>query len=193
MRAVDGFSLIEMLVVLFVVVLMTSLVSLNLDSGAGQRELRERLDTLMAVAGYALDEAQFSGSDFGALFVAETDDRGESRVAVYWRQRLPEGWRQPLNSQDIFEPLRFPAGARVQLLLEGDEVLPAGATASDPLGGATPQWLLVSSGETQPGELLLRSRDADALEWRLSWDALARFEQYRGTDQESLEDYALAR
>jgi general secretion pathway protein H len=178
MRAAPGFSLVEMLVVLLVIVLMTSLVTLNLDSGAGERELRERVESLIAVAGYAVDEAQFSGSDFGALFVAAADERGEPVIEVHWRQRLPVGWRAPLESAEIFRPLRFPASTRVQLLIEGDEVVPAGAAAADPASGVTPQWLLVASGETQPGELILRRSRQTTVNWRVSWDALARFEQF---------------
>lgn len=193
MRAAPGFSLVEMLVVLLVIVLMTSLVTLNLDAGAGERELRERVESLIAVAGYALDEAQFSGSDFGALFIAGVDERGDTVIEVHWRQRLLTGWRRPLESAEIFKPLRFPAGVRVQLLIEGDERLPAGADAADPATGITPQWLLVSSGETQPGELLLRDGDDDSVRWRVSWDALARFEQFPGDEPERFGDYATAR
>lgn len=193
MRKARGFSLIEMLVVLLVIVLMTTLVTLNLDSGVGERELRERVETMIAVAGYAVDEAQFSGSDFGALFVATTDDRGEPTVTLYWRQRLAEGWRAPRESEDVFRPLQFPPSARLQLLIEGDEVLLADAAAADPRSGIAPQWLLVASGETQPGELIVRNREDDSVAWRVSWDALARFDHYRGEESESLEDYALAR
>ena len=46
-----GFSLIEILMVLFVVVLLTSLVSLNLDTGGRERELRQSLDRLLAIGG----------------------------------------------------------------------------------------------------------------------------------------------
>ncbi|MDP5071012.1 MAG: prepilin-type N-terminal cleavage/methylation domain-containing protein, partial [Congregibacter sp.] len=109
MRPHSGFSLIEMLVVLFVVVLMTSLVTLNVNSGANDRVVQEQLETLTAVAAYALDEAQFSGSDFGALFATSMNERGEPTLSVHWRQRLPQGWRAPAQSREIFSSLEFPA------------------------------------------------------------------------------------
>jgi type II secretion system protein H len=182
-RAV-GFSLIEMLVVLFVVVLMTSLVTLNVNSGARERELQERLETLMAVADYALDEARFTGSEFGLLFVLDTSERGEPQVTAHWRQRLAAGWRPPESSGEVFTPIEFPPGVRLQLLLSDQEVILADEAAARPLSGATPQWLLLPSGETEPGELTLLKRDNDALQWRLRWDALARFERFRGDDNE---------
>lgn len=181
-----GFSLIEMLVVLFVVVLMTSLVSLNVTSGSGDRELRGQVETLAAVASYALDEAQFSGSDFGVLFVNSANARGELTMTAHWRQRLPQGWREPQRSRDIFKPIQFSAETRLQLSLDGVEVLALDVDAADPRAGVVPQWLLVASGETQSGELLIRSRDTDDMLWRLRWDPLARFEQFRGDSDDAL-------
>lgn len=192
MSADRGFSLIEMLVVLFVIVLMTSLVTLNVNSGAGDRLVQERLETLVAVADYALDEAQFSGSDFGVLFAGSVNERGEPTITAHWRQRFNEGWREPQGSTDIFTPLEFPANARLQILLDDVELLPAALDAVNPAAGTSPQWLLLSSGETQTGELLIRSRDDDQLLWRLSWDALGRFEQFRGNNDETVDDYARA-
>ncbi|WOJ94912.1 type II secretion system protein [Congregibacter variabilis] len=188
-----GFSLIEMLVVLFVIVLMTSLVTLNVSSGAGDRLVQERLETLVAVAAYALDEAQFSGSDFGVLFANSVNERGEPTLTAHWRQRLNQGWRGPQDSAEVFESLEFPGNVRLQIRLDDVELLPAAMDAVDPLAGAIPQWLMLSSGETQAGELLIRNRDDDVLLWRLSWDALGRFRQFRGDNDETVDEYAVAR
>lgn len=195
-----GFSLIEMLVVLFVIVLMTGLVTLNVSSGGRDRLLQEQLESLVAVAGYALDEAQFRGSDFGVLFVNSVDASGELNVTAHWRQRLVQGWRPPEQSAQIFASVAFPASARLQIFLDGVEFLPAAedavdlaaqdAVASGP--AVSPQWLLLASGETQAGELLVRQRDDDTLLWRLRWDALGRFEQFRGNNAESVNDYAVS-
>lgn len=188
-----GFSLIEMLVVLFVIVLMTSLVTLNVNFGSSDRLVQERLETLIAVAGFALDEAQFSGSDFGVLFVNSVNERGKSTVTAHWRQRLIQGWREPQQSSEIFDSLVFPASVRLQIMLDDVELVFAANDAVDPLAGVLPQWLMFSSGETQTGELLIRDRDDDVLLWRLSWDALGRFEQFRGEDDDAVGEYAAAR
>ncbi|WP_439100288.1 pilus assembly FimT family protein [Congregibacter sp.] len=188
----QGFSLIEMLVVLFVIVLMTSLVTLNVNSGASDRIVQERLETLTAVAAYALDEAQFSGTDFGVLFANAANERGEPVVTIHWRQRLQAGWRQPQRSPELFTELEFPADTRLQISLDDVEILPVAADAADPRAGITPQWLLSASGETQAGELLIRSVDDDELLFRLVWDPLGRFEQYRGQDDASMNDYVFA-
>lgn len=185
-----GFSLVELLVVLFVIVLLTGLVSLNVNSGAGDRVLRDQIDSLRSIATYALDEAQFSGTDYGVLFVESINSYGDRVVSAHWRQRLPQGWRLPEGSPDLFEPIEFDASAELQLFLDGAEAPPVIIDVQNPLNGATPQWLLLSSGETQSGELYFTDTDnGDAL-WRIEWDVLARFEQFRGESGEPFGNYA---
>jgi prepilin-type N-terminal cleavage/methylation domain-containing protein len=188
-----GFSLIEMLVVLFVVVLLTSLVSLNLDSGAGDRAVRQRLDTLLALAGLALDEAQDSGTDLGALLLQDVDERGEAVVRVLWRQRLRPGWRQPQDALGLFEPLEFPPGVELRLYLDGAAVPPLRPGDAAAVDERAPQWLFSASGETQSGELEVLAGDSGERLWRATWDALGRFDVYRGDDLESEDSYADAR
>ena len=175
-----GFSLVEMLVVLFVVVLLTGLVSLSVDSGAGDRIVRERVEALAAVATYALDEAQFVGSDFGLLFTRGLNAAGEDVTRAHWRQRLPAGWRAPPVQGEVFAPIEFPGEVELDLLLDGAQVVLDDAAAAAAERGRAPQWLLLSSGETQAGELSLRERRSGELLWRLDWDALARFDSRPG-------------
>lgn len=177
---VRGFSLVEMLVVLFVVVLLTGLVSLSVDSGAGDRIVRERVEALAAVATYALDEAQFVGSDFGLLFTRGLNAAGEDVTRAHWRQRLPAGWRAPPAQDEVFAPIEFPGEVELDLVLDGAQVVLDDAAAAAAQRGRAPQWLLLSSGETQAGELSLRERRSGELLWRLDWDALARFDSRPG-------------
>jgi prepilin-type N-terminal cleavage/methylation domain-containing protein len=180
-----GFSLIEMLMVLFVVVLMTSLVSLNLDSGASDRDLQNRLESLLAVASLALDEAQETGSDYGLLFVQDAGEGGEAVIRGLWRQRLNVGWRSPRDGDGVYAPIEFPAGVDLTLVLDGVAVAPAlAAAAADETLGRAPQWLFTASGETQTGELILSDRELGDLRWRVTWDALGRFERFRGDELE---------
>ena len=181
-----GFSLVEMLVVLFVVVLLTGVVSLSVDSGARDRIVRERVEALAAVATYALDEAQFVGSDFGVLFTRGLNDAGEDVTRAHWRQRLPEGWRAPPAPGELFAPIEFPGDVELELVLDGAPVALDEARAAD--AGRAPQWLLLSSGETQAGELSVRERLAGELLWRLGWDALARFDSRSGARPSNFAD-----
>ena len=71
-----GFSLLELLVTLLVVVLITSLVTLTVGSGGQDIRLAAKVRNLADVASYALDEAQMMGIDYG-LLLQRADAAGE--------------------------------------------------------------------------------------------------------------------
>ncbi len=190
MTADRGFSLVEMLVVMVVVVLLLGMVSLNLNSGASDGEVERLVDRLEATVAYALDEAQFSGSDFGLLLVRGQDQNGNPELVGHWRQRLPDGWNTPRRSEEFFAPLQFPASVDASLVLEQQQVIPENPDASDPINGVAPQWWFSSGGETATGSLLLTDVASGDTLWLLEWDLLGRFERYRGNDREPLENAA---
>ena len=63
----QGFSLLELLVALIVVVLVTTMVNLTVSSGGQDVRLEAQVRNLADVASYALDEAQMTGVDYGLL------------------------------------------------------------------------------------------------------------------------------
>ena len=171
-----GFSLLELLVTLFVVVLITSLVTLNVTSGGYDIRLEAKVRNLADVASYALDEAQMLGRDYG-LLLQQLDVDGEVVYSYSWRERLSEGWRRPDSGKDIFAQQQLPS--EVELLLELEDV----PVAEISLGGgeeeAAPQVVLYASGETTAGALEVRRRETSELLWRVQWDLLGRFELLR--------------
>lgn len=173
MRQQRAFSLIEMLLVLFVIVMLTSLVSLNLDRGSA-RENRQQLQQLREAARYAMDEARFSGRDFGLLLMRRDD--GSEGLRLTFRERLAQGWRPPERPVEALDDLLFDGDTELTLLLDGVAVAVLDPLASGPGDGRRPQWVFFASGETQAGELLWRQRGDGALLGRLQWDALGRFE-----------------
>ena len=171
-----GFSLLELLVTLFVVVIITSMVTLNVSSGGQDIRLAATVRNLADVASYALDEAQMAGLDYG-LLLQEIDDSGESRYTYSWRERQPDGWRFPGSGKDVFVEQKMPADIELELELENVPVTEL------PLGGgdveATPQVILYASGEATVGAINVRRRDDGELLWRVEWDLLGRFELLR--------------
>ena len=171
-----GFSLLELLVVMFVVVIITSMVSLAVNSGGQDLRLESDVRNLADVARYAMDEAELSGDDFGLLLQrnASSDDQG---YIYSWRQRRPEGWRLPELSRDVFQDTELPA--EVELELELDDVPVPDFATTDEAIDATPQVIFYASGETTPGALQWRDREEGNLLWRLEWDMLGRFTTLR--------------
>ncbi len=174
-----GFSLLELLVALFVIVLVTSLVSLNLSSGGREIELEAKVRNLADVAAYALDEAQLTGRDYGLLLGQEVVE-GETLYRYAWRERYVDGWRPPASGKEVFAEQVLPVGFELQLELE-DSVFRERELAGDEDRvrdedeQERPQVVLYASGETTVGLIDVRRRDNGELLWRVQWDLLGRF------------------
>lgn len=171
-----GFSLLELLVALVVVVLITSLVSLSLSSGGQEVELEAKVRNLADVAVYALDEAQMLGRDYG-LVLQRDDEEGELVYVYSWRERLDDGWQEPASGKDVFAPQRFPAEVELQLELEDAALLdlPLAEAGEDTL----PQMVMYASGEMTAGAVDVRRIEDGELLWRVEWDLLGRVEVLR--------------
>jgi general secretion pathway protein H len=180
-----GFSLLELLVTLFVVVLVTSMVTLNISSGGRDIELEAEVRDLAETAAYALDEAQMLGLNYG-LQLERIDDGGESLYGYRWRELKPEGWVEPSSGKDIFAPRRFDPDLELTLELEDLSVGELPLAGID--DGVSPQIVLYASGETTAGSIDVRRRDDGELLWRIEWDLLGRFKVLRRGEEESVED-----
>jgi len=166
-----GFSLVELLVVLFVIVMMTSLATLNVGDGGQQQLLESQVRELRNVAEFALEEAQMAGRDMGLLLAVDPGGT-ETRYLYDWRERRPEGWRVPELARDVLAPRTLVADVELVLLLDG---APAADLLAAPLPeDAAPQVVFYASGEVAPGALEWRSRETGELLWRLEWDLLGR-------------------
>jgi type II secretion system protein H len=163
-----GFSLVELLVVLFVIVLVTSLATLGFGTGSRERELDDALAALSGVFAYALDEAQYTGRDIGLRL--HRDGVGAPWRSE-WLERWPEGWRAPQSARDVWRAQVFPEGVEPELTLEGRAVALDSAVADGPA------IVLYASGETTPGELVWREVDSGDRVGELRWDLLGRLQR----------------
>lgn len=170
-----GFSLLELLVTLFVIVLVTSLVTLNVGTGGADYRLQHLVENVADTANYALDEAQFAGWDYG-LLITRQDRDGEPYYRLRWLERGPERWRSPLSGKEVFADVDLDAGVELELTLDGalqDEQL-----FYPRVDAPAPQVVLYASGETLPGALDLLDENGSLL-WRLEWDLLGNFRALR--------------
>ncbi len=171
-----GFSLLELLVVLFVIVLVVSLVDLSVSSGGEERRVEMEVLSVADVSRYAMDEAELAGEDFG-LLLQRGFIEGETVYRYSWRQRRPQGWREPELARDVFVDHNFPPSVEIELELDN---LPVAELAEIDDPAAEPQIVFYASGETVPGALTWRLRDTGELLWRLEWDLLGRYTALRG-------------
>jgi type II secretion system protein H len=176
-----GFSLLELLVALFVIVLVTSLVSLSVGTGDQDILLESKVRNLADVAEYALDEAQMAGRSYG-LVLERGLVEGEEVDSYRWLQWTPpDGWQDPPGDKEVFAAQDMPT--QVELLLELEDV--PGVDLSPRFGGeagaasADPQVVFYASGETTAGAIDVRQRDSGELLWRVEWDLLGRIQVLR--------------
>ena len=116
-RHQKGFSLIEMLAVVFVVVLLTSLVSLNVGSGSADINRENQVRDVAAMLGYTLTEAELSGTDHG-LLIHRLDSFDDGSYGGLWLRRYDQGWAEPLSLNTAFVDLVFEPGVELELRLE---------------------------------------------------------------------------
>lgn len=170
-RQQRGFSLVELLVAVMVIVLLTSVVSLNVGTGGADLAREQEVRQLAATFGYAQSEAEFSGADHGLLLERRVEG-GETRYIGYWLRQYDQGWSEPRGSADVLEAFRFERDVDLVLSLVG---LPDRAIAPlDPELNPPPQIQLFASGEITEGELDWIDRRTGDLLYRLRWDLFGR-------------------
>jgi general secretion pathway protein H len=176
-----GFSLLELLVALFVVVIITSLVTLSVNSGGEDIELDATVKSLADVSSYALDEAQLRGVDMG-LLLERVDNSGERVFRYRFMERTPRGWRDPEIEADIFAARTFPSTVELSLEMEnslvdlaGEAPLAQTPSSEGEIVEPEPQIIFYSSGEITVGIISVRLAQTGELLWTVEWDLVGRF------------------
>ncbi len=173
----SGFTLIEILVVVFIISIVMSVAVLSLSSVGDDRQMRREATRFMSLVDVAQDEALMQGREFGLELMTDS-----YRFVEY----------DPISNQwsEIFgdDQLRFrqlPEQMGIELFLEDQQILldigPAEMEENDDsssFGGIdqyTPHVLISSSGDRTPFELhFVRSLDDQSVV--LQSDLLGRFE-----------------
>ncbi|WP_372865469.1 type II secretion system minor pseudopilin GspH [Spongiibacter sp.] len=155
----SGFSLLELLVVIFIIGLMSGVAVLTLPAKDGDALLRENRAVLLLALRGARAEAVFSGRSLGLLWEG---DSGRFMV------RSTEGW-QPIDEGKLSRPLRLDEALRSEILLGGE---PLRLPRDDSARVLTPQIVFLGDGQLSPFEWRLYAVDGS----RLSVDDSLRIE-----------------
>ena len=183
LRRQRGFSLLELLVALIVVVLFTSLANLTINSGGQDIQLQSTVYNLADVAGYALDEAQMTGVDYG-LLLREDQDTGETIYSYQWLERGLDGWGAPISGKELFAEQRLPPGIALELQLEDAPFVELSPDDDGEAEIISPQVVFYASGEATVGAInVVQEADGELL-WRIEWDLLGRFDVLRRGEAE---------
>ncbi len=184
-RRQRGFSLLELLVALMVIVLVTTMVNLTVSSGGQDIQLESMVRNLADVGSYALDEAQMTGVDYG-LLIEEEQAAGETSYSYRWLERYIDRSgtsRNGVNRPAARRYLRgssLPPGIALELELEDAPVVELSLDdEQDEEEKIAPQVVFYASGETTVGAINVRQLSDGELLWRIQWDLFGRFDVLR--------------
>lgn len=149
-----GFTLLEILVVVFIIAIIAGFAVLSIDGRAGADRLQTEAERLQALMQIAAEDAVLFGVEIGLDLT--TDGYRFLRLEA-------DGWTPIDGSQTPLRARALPADAELRLVQgEGQETrLPAlrprggDESGDDRDGGPRPEVLFLSSGEVTPFELLL--------------------------------------
>jgi len=165
LRGAGGFTLIEILVVVTIIAVLSSLVLLSVGVVRNDRDVETELRRMASLIELAADEAVLQGRDFGVEFL----------VAGYRFVELDPligRWNEVVGD-DLLRPRELPEGMEFEVTVEGRRVrLARDAAAVDTstkdkdmgrglASNYAPHALILSSGDLTPFELVLVRRADD--------------------------------
>lgn len=117
-RTAQGFTLLEILVVLVVISIVMSGVSIMVNQGGPETELKDAVESFTAQADYASEMAVINGRAFGLLL--EPPDWQDNPLDAGWRYRWQtltlEGW----VDYEMLPPVELPKTIRLYVTVEED-------------------------------------------------------------------------
>jgi general secretion pathway protein H len=153
-RRAGGFTLLEVLVVLVIIGIITTMAVVSIGVLGGDHEMDQEVRRLQAVLNQAREEAQIEGRDVGMRFDADGYDflDYDGRNARWL----------PVADDPLLRPRRLPAGVTLVLRMESREVKLDPRTPPTDAKPAQPQLLVQASGDLEPFELSLHRAGTDA-------------------------------
>ncbi len=159
-----GFSLIEILVVVVIIAIVSSIAILSLGLLGDDRELETEARRLASLVEVAQDEAMMQGREYGLEFM-----KGSYRFVEY--DPFTNQWKE-LVDDEMFRLRELPDDVEFDLFLEGQRILleldPTEIKEPDEessMLGANdsyvPHVLIFSSGDLTPFELAVTRRMTD--------------------------------
>jgi general secretion pathway protein H len=149
-RATAGFTLIEMLVVVFIIGIIAAGVLLSVNITGTDHELQTESERLATLMNYARDEAEMQTRELGLACSAN----GYEFYAFDPRTAL---WGS-IKEDDALRPRTLPAGLTLRLNVEGHDIVFKTPNKED---AKKPDIMIFSNGDLSAFELTVVRDDAD--------------------------------
>jgi len=158
-----GFSLLEVLVVVFIIGVLATMFTLSVGVSGGDRQLDTEVDRLIAVVDLAREEAVIEGREIGLRFYNDSYEFSafyEDFIDYHDEDNPDQSEWAPLDSSTLLGPRDWPDGLLFELQIDGREVIlkgpkevePIESTDADeaPVNEFDPQVMIFSSGDMTP-------------------------------------------
>ncbi|AKH69486.1 type II secretion system protein H [Spongiibacter sp. IMCC21906] len=154
-RSNRGFSLLELLVVIFIIGLLSGVAVLTLPGKDGAALLNEQRYSLLAGLRSARAEAVFSGRSLGLVWKGA---QGSFHVLTQ------EGWL-PIQDGVLAKPLKMDSAVQSEITVAGEPLKQPEAQSadSDDEKNTTPQILFLGDGQVSPFEWRLLTDGAESV------------------------------
>jgi general secretion pathway protein H len=159
LRSPAGFTLIEMLVVVFIIGIVAAGVMLSVNLTGTDHELETESERLATLMNYARDAAEIQTREFGLACSAT----GYAFYAFDPRTAL---WAN-VTEDDALRPRTLPAGLTLKLNVEGHDIVFKPPSPEDP---KKPDIMIFSNGDLSAFELTV-VRDGAVRSVKLAVDA----------------------
>jgi general secretion pathway protein H len=122
LRRQAGFSLLELMAVIFVIGLSLGLVSLTVNTGSAKNDVWDEIEKFMGLAGFASEKAVLSGEAMGLMMEPPSwqAQRGQDPDDIGWRYRWvtnsSEGWQEVPNLPAV----NLPPTMRLTIEIDGN-------------------------------------------------------------------------
>ena len=137
-RRAQGFTLIEIVIVLLIITITIGLVGINLYRGDNDR-VRDEADRIVLLLQAAREEAILQGQVFGVQFTHEG----------YRFQRLnSKGKLENIDTDDVLGPRTLPEGVTLSFEMDGVAAEDEAGLLLDPTGNFIPFVLTLRAGES---------------------------------------------
>lgn len=137
-RRAQGFTLIEIMIVLLIITITIGLVGINLYRGDNDR-VRDEADRIVLLLQAAREEAILQGQVFGVQFTHEG----------YRFQRLnAKGELENIDTDDVLGPRTLPDGVTLSFEMDGVAANDEAGLLLDPTGNFIPFVLTLRAGDS---------------------------------------------
>ena len=147
-RAAGGFTLLELLVVIVIIGIITSMATISVHVLGGDHEMQQEAERLQAILTQVREDAMMQGRDIGLRI----DGHGYDFLDYDART---ESWRA-VDGDPLLRPRTLPEGLNLSLRLEDRDVRLVERTAATAENPIQPQVVMQASGDLVPFDIVLR-------------------------------------